>query len=290
MTPDEQNMLNDLANKIAQTPAPPKDPEAEDFIRTKIGSRPDALYLMTQTVLIQNLALQHAQQQHSGLAAAHVPASPDRFRGGRWLRGSRHTTTIFAAIPRSTNRGRNIPVRPHNTRQPRRWLRRPAACPVFCEALPKLSAGVAAGTLAVQGIESRFSHHSGFGGGGLFGGSGIGGYAPPETVIENNYYGDPQGGGNDRFADTADTNDSPQDYGDDSQTQDAKRYDSSALGDDSNYDDSSVTTIILPERHSRLRRSVLPTQERADLLFPIRCLWPVPASGNAGPGWKSLAG
>src|ERR1700761_4463130 len=63
MTPDERKMLEDLANRFAQTPAPPKDAEAEDFIRQKIGSRPDALYLMTQTVLIQNLALQQAQQQ-----------------------------------------------------------------------------------------------------------------------------------------------------------------------------------------------------------------------------------
>ena len=42
MTQDERKMLEDLANKIAQTPAPPKDAEAEDFIRKNIGSRPDA--------------------------------------------------------------------------------------------------------------------------------------------------------------------------------------------------------------------------------------------------------
>ena len=63
MTPDERKMLSDLADKVAQTPAPPKDQDAEDFIRTRIGNRPDALYLMTQTVLVQNLALQQAQQQ-----------------------------------------------------------------------------------------------------------------------------------------------------------------------------------------------------------------------------------
>jgi len=63
MTPEERQMLNGLADKLAQTPPPAKDAEAEEFIRTKIGSRPDALYLMTQTVLIQDLALQHAQQQ-----------------------------------------------------------------------------------------------------------------------------------------------------------------------------------------------------------------------------------
>ena len=52
-----------LANKIAQTPPPQRDPEAEELIRERIGSRPDALYILTQTVLIQNLALEQAQKQ-----------------------------------------------------------------------------------------------------------------------------------------------------------------------------------------------------------------------------------
>src|SRR5579862_1447228 len=46
MTQEERQMLTDLANKIASTPAPVHDAEAEELIRTKIGSRPDALYLM----------------------------------------------------------------------------------------------------------------------------------------------------------------------------------------------------------------------------------------------------
>ncbi|MCU1294115.1 MAG: putative transrane protein, partial [Bryobacterales bacterium] len=82
MTPDERNMLTDLANKIAQTPPPPKDPEAEELIRTKIGSRPDALYLMTQTVLIQNMALQQAQQQLQQLQQSSGGQSSGSFLGG----------------------------------------------------------------------------------------------------------------------------------------------------------------------------------------------------------------
>ena len=54
MTPEERAMLTDLADKIARTPAPAHDPEADDFIRTNIGNRPDALYILTQTTLIQN--------------------------------------------------------------------------------------------------------------------------------------------------------------------------------------------------------------------------------------------
>lgn len=115
----------------------------------------------------------------------------------------------------------------------------------FLRGAAQTAAGVAAGTLAVQGIESLFSHHEGFGGGGsgLFGGGGVGGYSPGETVIENNYYGDSQDArGGDRFSDT---NLGPQDdFSDNTQAQDVRDDDSSALGDDSNYvddigDDSS---------------------------------------------------
>ena len=63
MTPQERQMLAELADKIGKTPAPAHDPEADEFIRTNIGKRPDALYILTQTTLIQNLAIQHAQQE-----------------------------------------------------------------------------------------------------------------------------------------------------------------------------------------------------------------------------------
>ena len=45
MTPEERQMITDLANRIAQTPPPSRDPEAEELIRTKIGSRADACLL-----------------------------------------------------------------------------------------------------------------------------------------------------------------------------------------------------------------------------------------------------
>src|SRR5208282_2406863 len=80
MTPEERQMLTDLASKIAATPAPAHDAEAEELIRTKIGARPDALYLMTQTVLIQNIAIDHARQQIQELqqkaAQQPQPAAP----------------------------------------------------------------------------------------------------------------------------------------------------------------------------------------------------------------------
>jgi hypothetical protein len=107
----------------------------------------------------------------------------------------------------------------------------------FLRGAAQTAAGVAAGTLAIQGIESLFSHHSGFGGGqGLFGGGGIGGYGSGETVIENNYYGgNSDSGHHQSFAD-ADSDLGPRDA--DFQSQDVSDDDTTNV-DDSNYDDSS---------------------------------------------------
>lgn len=67
MTPKEQELLESLASRIANTPVPEKDREAEDLIRQRIGSNPNALYVLTQTVLIQDMALQQAKAQNQEL-------------------------------------------------------------------------------------------------------------------------------------------------------------------------------------------------------------------------------
>jgi hypothetical protein len=226
MTQDERNMLADLANKIAQTPAPPRDPEAEDFIRKNIGTRPDALYLMTQTVLIQNMALQQSQHQIQELQQRLAQPVPSGYAGGG---GS------FLGQGSQQQYGQN----PQYQAPPPQYAPSPVAPAAsgmsgFLRGAAQTAAGVAAGTLAIQGIESLFTRHSGFGGGeGLFGGGGIGGYGGGETIIENNYYGESQGGHADHFASDASSDLGP---ADDFQAQDVSDDDSSL--DDSSYDDS----------------------------------------------------
>jgi hypothetical protein len=216
LTPEENRLLSDLAAKIAQTPAPPRDPEAEEFIRRNIGSRPDALYLMTQTVLIQNMALQQAQQQIRDLQQrAPQAASSGSFLGGGYQ--TQPQQPQYAPAP---------PV---------------AASPSFMQGsgggflrgAAQTAAGVAAGALAFEGIRSLFEHPSyggGFGGG--FGQAGfMGGGAPVEETVVNNYYDSP-----DRASDDDDV------QTDDVQTQDADYDDSNDA--DSGYDDSSNSDDI----------------------------------------------
>jgi hypothetical protein len=236
MTPDERNMLADLANKIAQTPPPPRDPEAEDFIRKNIGNRPDALYLMTQTVLIQNLALEQAHQQIQQLqqpTGAGVVPSGGSFLGGRQAApppppgyaqpGYGPPQGSYPAPGYAPGSGYGPPPQ--------------AGGSSFLRSAATTAAGVAGGMLAFQGVEALLGGlgHGGFGGGGQSGFLGGGGGAG-ETIIENNYYDDPgrgrESGGvdaRDRFADDGSN------VNDDTNLAD----DGLAPNDDTDYSDAS---------------------------------------------------
>ena len=212
MTPEERQMLSDLANKLAQTPAPPKDAEAEEFIRSRIGSRPDALYMMTQTVLIQNLAIEQAQHQIEELKQQ-SPQAARPSAGGSFL---------GAQAPYSS--GQYAP--PPQYAAPSPGAPSPGGGPSFLRGAAQTAAGVAAGALAFEGIRSLFSH-PGYGGGGL---GGFGGGSPVEETVVNNYYDAPPpeaGQGQDAAYDDTQS--------DDAQIQDAD-YDSGDDGGDSGGD------------------------------------------------------
>lgn len=203
MTPEERQMLTDLANKVAQTPAPPIDSEAEDFIRTRIGSRPDALYLMTQTVLIQNLALDQARQQIQQLQQ--TPQAPANQGSSSFLSGR------SAAAPQQQS----------STAPPPTYQTGPAsggpsagAGSSFLRTAAQTAAGVAAGALAFEGIRSLFGG-MGHMGGGLFGGGGVSGYGGPvEETVVNNYYDSPDTQGGDDSDRAESGTDDSQDYTD----------------------------------------------------------------------------
>ena len=237
MTPDERNLLNDLATRFSQTPAAPRDPEAEDLIRTKIGNRPDALYLMTQTVLIQNMALQRAQQQLQDLQSR-APQGQVSGIGSSWLGQS---------APASSGSYSQAPQPQYAPAQAPPQYAAPAPSfgggSSFLRGAAQTAAGVAAGSLAAEAIGSMFSH-----GGGMFGGgnalAGGGGMAPTEEVV-NNYYDSPSGGGQDyrdaggesNFDDSAIQNDQTDDGSqlDDSSSQ----FDDASLDDGGGFDSGS---------------------------------------------------
>ncbi len=237
MTPEERRLLTDLATKVSQTPPPQRDPEAEDFIRKNIGSRPDALYLMTQTVLIQNMAIEQAHQQIRELQ-------------------QRSAQTPYAAAGSGSFLGQPQPAQypppaQFAAQQASPAYAMPSPAPVvgmapssgggFLRGAVQTAAGVAAGALAFEGIQSLFSHPSfGLGSGLGFGHSGFMGGGGPveETVINNNYYDSPgpEGHHGERLADTFDNQSN---VTDNAQTQDVDYDDSDNSDDSSNFDSST---------------------------------------------------
>lgn len=222
-------MLNDLADKFAQTPSPPKDQEAEEFIRTHIGKRPDALYLMTQTVLIQNLALQHAQQQIQELQKR--SGAPAQVGSGSFL-GQGALSGGSGSSQRGGPSGgqQYAPPPPPQYAPPTPTPPSPSTQPSFLRGAAQTAAGVAAGALAFEGIQSLFSHPAYGGGGGFFGGGGgLGAGAPVEETVVNNYYDSPGDTGRDDYRADGGAN-----YPD--AADNGGQYDDSAQYDDANYD------------------------------------------------------
>jgi len=174
MTEQEKQLIAGLANRIENAPPPHIDGEADDLIRHTIGAQPDALYILTQTVLLQEMALNQARAQNEEL----------KQRLG--------TQQQYAPQP-----GGFLPSRGG---QP--GYAAPQAAPApsgglfsgFLHQAATTAAGVIAGDLAFEALGSLFGHRGGFfggGGGGFFSGSPI---VPGSDTIVNNYYGD-QGGG-----------------------------------------------------------------------------------------------
>jgi hypothetical protein len=256
MTPQEESMLNDLIGRVEQTQLTEKDPEAEQLLNQRLARNPNALYILAQTLLVQKYALDQATAQINQLRAQQTqqlqpqPARATSFLGSLLGRRDPAPPPLPSAPPPPPGYGAPPPgygAQPYA--QP--WVGGPAygAPPggggSFLRTAATTAAGVAAGALAFEGVESLlhgFGHSAGFGGEGYLGGG-----APGETVI-NNYYDDVPGRGmegeHERVSDSSlDTDrDSGSDAANLQQASDDLRDDSvqdDASLDDASYDDSS---------------------------------------------------
>jgi hypothetical protein len=171
MTPQEQEMLQGLIQRINQTQLQEKDPDAEEMLAQTLGRNPDALYILAQTVLVQQYALDQAKQQLDQLRQQ--PKRATSFLGGLLGRDEQPA-----------------PPPPPPTYAQQQYV--PAAGYGYGYGMPQqggflrgamqTAAGVAAGALAFEGIESLmhgFGHSAGYG---------FGDTDRPEVI--NNYYGD----------------------------------------------------------------------------------------------------
>jgi hypothetical protein len=70
MTPEERQMLGGLFQRVNSAAATQRDPEAESFINDAVRTAPHAPYVLAQTVLVQQQALEAAANRISQLEAA----------------------------------------------------------------------------------------------------------------------------------------------------------------------------------------------------------------------------
>lgn len=193
MTAQEEQMLQGLTDRVNNTQLSEKDPEAEQFLQKTLGRNPDALYILAQTLLVQQYALDQAQKQ-----IADTRAQLDQLR--QQQQQPKHATSFLGNLlgrddapaapppppPPSQPQFTPVPNYPAPTYGAPQYAAPQSGG--FLRSAAQTAAGVAAGALAFQGIESLmhgFGHSAGYG-------PGIGGFGDvsrPEEVI-NNYYGD----------------------------------------------------------------------------------------------------
>lgn len=231
VTPQEEQLLNSLAERVNQTQLREKDPDAEAFLTKSLGSNPDALYILAQTVLVENIALEQARGQIAQLQQAQQAQqqAPQPARATSFL-GSLLGHLDPQPAPVLAQQGYMPPPPPPNFApaaygQPQ--FQQPQYAPVatgqpsFLSGALQTAGGVAAGALAFEGVEAILHGlggfgHPGFGMGGFgmgpgmgmgmgsgmgsgFGMTGAGFERPVEETVVNNYYDQP-GPGHEKLA------------------------------------------------------------------------------------------
>lgn len=256
MTPEEQNLIENLFDRLRHADVNPKDPQAEQLIHAKTSALPSAPYLLTQAVIVQEHALTNAQAQiaelENRLAAATKSAQPAGgegfFSGVSKLFGGSRPTRPPAPEPTAQYQQAPEPgvvpaptpaAAAQNIPYPSTATLSPSAGGDFLKSALATAAGVAGGAALFQGIESLIGHNAGAFGPAL-GDRGFYREGGNTEIIENNYYNTSPGGETERADDQPDVaqRDLDSDIADDDMTQEADFDSSDDFG--SGSDDSFV--------------------------------------------------
>ena len=196
MTPEERNLISGLFDRLGQANTQPRDPEADQLIRSKVSEIPAAPYLLVQSLLVMQQAVSN-------------PAPGTQQGGGGFLAG---VASLFGGgqphgqPQRATPPPSPPPSAPMQPAQPPAYNYPPPVSQPsprgggggFLQGALSTAAGVAGGALLFQGIESLIGHNPGpFSGASTSSGGLFGGGTPVEnTEVINNYYD--QGGDENR--------------------------------------------------------------------------------------------
>jgi hypothetical protein len=194
MTDQERQLIQSVADRLRSSPPPQIDAEADELIRRTIGALPNAVYILTQAVLLQEMALRQAKSQNQpGFLGSGTWGRDGRLQqepsgegyGGAYrgnYRGSSYETG--APPPPSALRQEQPPQNQWVTQQPQ------SRTSSFLEGAAQTAAGMVAGQVAFSALSSLFGghHHGGFLSGGGWDGDWGSGRGINETIINNNYF------------------------------------------------------------------------------------------------------
>ena len=147
MDKNDQQAIGYLFEKLAnvERQAPPRDAEAENFIRDQIGRQPGAPYYMAQTIVVQEQALEAAQARIEELEHSASRQPSGGLFGG--LFGGGNPAPRAGSVPRI---GRGAPPpQPFQQAQPQRGGG-------FLAGAAQTAMGVAGGMLLANAIGGMF--------------------------------------------------------------------------------------------------------------------------------------
>ncbi|WP_428660422.1 DUF2076 domain-containing protein [Reyranella sp.] len=157
MQQQERDLIADLFGRLQQFENQPRDPEAERLIANYVSRQPSAVYLLTQTVIVQEEAMKQAKAR---IAELESKASETSFLGsapkiGPW--GSAPRAPQAPAAPAPWQAAPAAPQAAPSGQQA------PMGAPAggggsFLRTALTTAAGVAGGALLFQGISSMFGH------------------------------------------------------------------------------------------------------------------------------------
>lgn len=156
MNSQEQRLIEDLFTRLKNVSTAEKDEDAAQHIRDLVARFPDAPYYLTQSVLVQEQALNRADARIKELEQL----------GQQTQSGVQRSTTSFlgSSVPQA---GRRDPDAPRPEERPDRgpWAQpTPARSGGFLSSALSTATGVAGGMFLADSIRGLFG-----GGGGLFG-------------------------------------------------------------------------------------------------------------------------
>jgi uncharacterized protein len=165
MTPGERQLITGLFDRMRGFGTPEKDRDAEALISERVRSTPDAPYMLVQSVLVQEHALQEAENRIrdledqvrdlQGTGQSRAPASGS-FLGGLFGGGRPASLPSGTSVPPIGSRAAPSTYdEPQPYRAPGAAPMQPAAPPAsggFLRSAMATAAGVAGGVLAAGAI------------------------------------------------------------------------------------------------------------------------------------------